>query len=175
MAEVKKVLIIDDDADLRRSLADALRSQGIDVDLAFSPEEAIKLISQNTYRVITTDIYHHDSPISGDDFIIENKDRLQKSAVIVFTGNQLNKIKHLSELQQNNVPLLSKADDVEQLIELIQQKLKEPAADSEESDVPTGFELIHTIDESTGWIGQISWSPEGKRLAAQTSLEGVLL
>ena len=177
MAAYPKLLIIDDEPDFRRFLAENLKSEGIEVDQASSPEEAKKLLAQNKYPIITTDIYHSNSSVSGDDFILENLEQLKQSQVIVYTANQPARIERFPELQDFGIPILQKgypADRV-RLINLIKQKLEESKAGEEALTIPVGLELIDTINENAGWIGQLSWSPNGKRLAAHTSERGVLI
>lgn len=164
------VLVIDDEADVRDAIRGFLKSHGIEVDVASSPEEAKELLSKNKYQVITTDIRHENSPVSGDTFILENIEQFNDSSVIVYTANRADHIDHLRELQDKGVPILLKGDREERdrLLKLINEKLNE-------TKPPPGFELIHTIDEDAEWIGQIAWSPDGNKLAARTSGRGVLL
>jgi WD40 repeat protein len=191
---VPRVLIIDDDEVVRQSLAKHLRSEGVLVDVAASPEQALELLKHHQYQVVTTDIYHDNSSISGDEFILQNIEQLKKSAVMILTAFRSTDIERLAELNKLNIPVFEKENSDSQLrfVEIIKQKLSEPKIDDEaltvsadpeleskpddsSPNVPAGFELIHTIDEDTGWIGQLSWSPDGKKLAAQTSQKGVLV
>lgn len=191
-----RVLIIDDEEVVRSQLAKLLRSEGVVVDVAASPEQALELLKINQYLVVSTDIYHDNSPITGDEFILQNIEQLKDSNVMILTAKQRTTIERLAELDKFNIPIFDKGigDDQKRFVELIKEKLNLPTAkqapavsadpeqvptdskpDDSSSNVPAGFELIHTIDENTGWIGQLSWSPDGKKLAAQTSQKGVLL
>lgn len=194
---VLKALLIDDDEVVLRSLAERLKSEGFAVDVANSPERALELLKNNQYQVVTTDIYHANSPISGHDFILQNKEQLKGSDVMILTAHQRTAIERLPGLDNLNIQVFEKnsSDDQLKFVELIKQRLSSPKADHEAPtvsadpepvptnpkpddsslNVPAGFELIHTIDEDTGWIGQLSWSPDGKKLAAHTSQKGVLL
>jgi WD40 repeat protein len=173
----KSVLVIDDDDDFRNYISENLRSLGARIDVTSTPEEAAHLMAQNEYQVIVTDINHYNSPISGDAFILQNKERLKDSAFIVFSGNGLNNIEHSRELEELKIPILAKGGDFQKLTELIKQRLEETESTPTitELNIPPGFEIIHDINESAGWIGQVCWSPDGKRITAQTSSKGVLL
>jgi WD40 repeat protein len=177
MAAYPKLLIIDDEPDFRRFLAENLKSEGIEVDEASSPEKAKELLAQTKYSVITTDIRHSNSPVPGDAFIFENLEQLKQSQVIVYTANRPASIERFPELQELGIPILQKGDPADRvrLIDLIKKKLESSTAGEEALTIPVGFELIDTIDENVGWIGQLSWSPDGKRLAAHTSQRGVLI
>ena len=54
--EVEKVLIVDDEQNMRRTLNDILEDEGYDVATAATGEEAIELCSENDYEIILMDV-----------------------------------------------------------------------------------------------------------------------
>src|SRR5688572_3597683 len=52
----RRVLIVDDDTDVRRMLAEALRQSDLPIDEAAGGKEAIDLLRQHTYAVVLLDI-----------------------------------------------------------------------------------------------------------------------
>jgi DNA-binding response OmpR family regulator len=56
MNSVRKVLVVDDDAEVRGLLASAFRQEGLNVDLAGDGREAIDLLSSTQYTVLVLDL-----------------------------------------------------------------------------------------------------------------------
>lgn len=56
MAEKPKVLVVDDDAGIRETMADILTLEGYDVTLAANGEEAVAIIQQDRFNVALLDI-----------------------------------------------------------------------------------------------------------------------
>jgi CheY-like chemotaxis protein len=55
-SEHRRVLIVDDDHDVRRILAVAVRQRGLTIDEAANGHEAIELLRQHAYAVVLLDI-----------------------------------------------------------------------------------------------------------------------
>jgi CheY-like chemotaxis protein len=51
----RRILVVDDDAEVRELLYVALRKQGFQIDLASSAAEVLDLFKQNTYDLVTLD------------------------------------------------------------------------------------------------------------------------
>jgi len=143
-------------------------------------------MAQNNYQVIVTDINHYNSPVSGDAFILQNKERLKdphlsSSAV---TNGQYRALARIAGDECSDP--CQRCRRFQHLTALIQQRLEESKSTEAitESEIrPINAEVTfrpaskssHVINESAGWIGQMLLVSDGKRIAAQTSSKGVLL
>lgn len=56
MDQHKRVLVVDDDPDVRKMMSSALVPHGLDVDLAADGEQALALVRENSYAVILLDL-----------------------------------------------------------------------------------------------------------------------
>ncbi|HEY6844163.1 MAG TPA: response regulator, partial [Thermoanaerobaculia bacterium] len=56
MADTKRVLVVDDDAEIRELLASVLRRRGLTADVAADGAEALDLLRQNIYSVVLLDL-----------------------------------------------------------------------------------------------------------------------
>lgn len=79
-----KLLVIDDDADIRSLLADLLEESDYKVDMASSGEEALEMVRASTYDLIVTDLRMHG--MDGLQVIKEVKNIDPGIDVIVMTG-----------------------------------------------------------------------------------------
>lgn len=79
------VLLVDDEAELRCSLREALEADGYKIDDADSTQSALARVSRRHYPVIITDLNMPGGP-SGLDLIAEVKARDPKTLCIIITG-----------------------------------------------------------------------------------------
>jgi len=86
----KNLLIVEDDTNLRKTLAKLLQKGGTEVQEAGTGNEAIKKIQNNTFECVILDLGLPD--MSGFD-VLENIEKLKISLppVIVYTGREINK------------------------------------------------------------------------------------
>src|SRR4051812_15134885 len=89
----RRVLIVDDDADIRELLITAFRMKQLNVDVATDGQEAIDLLRQHSYGVVILDLF---MPVT-DGFAV--LDMIQHDAlepvVLVVTGADRNTIEKL--------------------------------------------------------------------------------
>jgi DNA-binding NtrC family response regulator len=84
MNKKTKILLIDDDQDIRETLAMALEEEGFCVDKAENGEEAIAKTNQNFYNVAIVDWRLPD--IAGTDLLDKLKDTTPRMVKIMLTG-----------------------------------------------------------------------------------------
>jgi len=82
----KRVLVVDDDGEIRRLLSSTFRHYGLNVDVASGGEEALTLIGTNPYAVVVLDLVMPDV----DGFAVLTRLRTMRMAyapvIIVLTG-----------------------------------------------------------------------------------------
>jgi two-component system phosphate regulon response regulator PhoB len=123
MASRKKILIVDDEEDIRTYLSTLLGDQGFETLLAKDGEEAWKQVEANSPDLITLDISMPEK--SGIKFYREMKadDRWKKIPIIIVTGVSEDMRKFLSSRHQVPPPegYLSKPVNREEILVLIQK------------------------------------------------------
>jgi len=80
----RKILIVDDEAVLRQSLRQALLADGLQIDLAASGEEAVRLEAENGYAVIVADLMM--PGLSGLDLLRTLNERGSRARLILISG-----------------------------------------------------------------------------------------
>jgi len=123
MASGKKILIVDDEEDIRTYLSTLLGDQGFETLLAKDGEEAWKQVGANSPDLITLDISMPEK--SGIKFYREMKadDRWKKIPIIIVTGVSEDMRKFLSSRHQVPPPegYLAKPVNREEILALIQK------------------------------------------------------
>jgi len=123
MASRKKILIVDDEEDIRTYLSTLLGDEGFETLLAKDGEEAWKQVGANSPDLITLDISMPEK--SGIKFYREMKadDRWKKIPIIIVTGVSEDMRKFLSSRHQVPPPegYLSKPVNREEILALIQK------------------------------------------------------
>jgi len=130
-----KILVVDDDENVRESLRAILSAKGYDVDLAADGKEAIRKTESAAYNVALTDIRLPD--MNGVELLTRMKDTVPKMRKIVVTGypsmqNAIDAVNRKADAY------LLKPVDVEKLLTTIEAHLelqKKEKAYSEEKVV----------------------------------------
>ncbi len=127
MVSGKKILIVDDEEDIRTYLSTLLGDQGFETLLAKDGEEAWRQVEANSPDLVTLDISMPEK--SGIKFYREMKaaDRWKKIPIIIVTGVSEDMRKFLSSRHQVPPPegYLTKPINQEEILVLI-QKLMAP-------------------------------------------------
>lgn len=114
------VLVLDDDRAYSEAVAKNLELLGAKVSTASSAAEARKLLQENLFQVIITDVALGDNKITGDEFIVESQRLMKGADVVVVTAHPARHIKRLEELESLGVRVIEKRPGfVESLREVI--------------------------------------------------------
>jgi DNA-binding NtrC family response regulator len=116
-----RILIVDDDENIRKSMSSILEDQGYIVDLAATGNEAIEMTRETAYNVALLDIRLPD--VEGVELLKLIKDSVPRTRKIMITGypSMQNAI---SALNKNADAYLVKPVDVDSLINLVKDQLK---------------------------------------------------
>ena len=110
------VLVIDDDVAVRNSLRYSLEAEGIDVEVADGPEEAVRAITRSEYDAVVTDL----AMVGDGEHVLERVHVLRPGTpVIIITGDP-SKAKRTSAVR-NAYAILSKPFTPEGLIKLLRK------------------------------------------------------
>src|SRR4029079_13660038 len=83
-SEAGKILVVDDDADMRGLLSDVLESDGYRVGTAESGEKALQVLAEEQYDLVLTDLRM--KGMLGTTLLGEIKHRYPETAVILMTA-----------------------------------------------------------------------------------------
>ena len=116
-----RILIVDDDDTIRKTLKAILEDEGYTVDLAATGQEAIQKTEENTYDVALLDIRLPD--MEGVELLKLIKDNVPKTRKIMLTGypSMQNAI---AALNKDADAYLVKPVDVEKLLNTIKNQLE---------------------------------------------------
>ncbi|MGA2523370.1 MAG: response regulator [Candidatus Bathyarchaeia archaeon] len=121
MDENVRVLIVDDDENIRRTMQTIFENEGYIVDLATTGNEAIELTQERTYNIALLDIRLPD--IEGVELLNLIKDNVPKTRKIMVTGypSMQNAI---SSLNKNADAYLIKPVGIESLLSTVKEQLR---------------------------------------------------
>jgi two-component system response regulator HydG len=84
---MKRILVVDDDAQIVNSLCEYLGSFGYDVDFAYELEEARALIDRRDYDAVITDLRLTRVGFSGLEIVKQIRTSSPRAQVVVLTGH----------------------------------------------------------------------------------------
>jgi DNA-binding NtrC family response regulator len=116
-----RILIVDDDENIRRTMQTIFENEGYIVDLATTGNEAIELTQERTYNIALLDIRLPD--IEGVELLNLIKDNVPKTRKIMVTGypSMQNAI---SSLNKNADAYLIKPVGIESLLSTVKEQLR---------------------------------------------------
>lgn len=120
LAESNTVLVVDDDPDIRDSIEELLRSDGLDATGASNGEEALNLLTQRPIGVVLLDLM---MPVMDGRQLVEEmrKREIAVPVVLLSAGRDLRRV--AAEL---DLPAVEKPFDLDELLERVRASL--PAA-----------------------------------------------
>ena len=124
-----RLLVVDDNEDLRSMFQEGLSSHGFDVVLASNVNDALKLISSEQFDALLTDLH---MPEAGDGFTVVSAMRHAHpgAVTVVYSGYPaLEDAMSAILLQADEV--LAKPVGLAQIVDLLKRKLEKPSAHQE--------------------------------------------
>lgn len=115
-AKTERVLIVDDETNMRKTLADILRDEGYQVTTAASGEEAVELCSREGFDVILMDVRM--PGIDGVEAFRRIRRHKEGVRVILMSAYGLEDLKHAA-LDEGAIAFLAKPLDLAKTIKLI--------------------------------------------------------
>ena len=117
-ADGTRVLIVDDEANMRRTLCDILRDDGYDVVAAATGEEAVELCSTERFDIVLMDVRM--PGIDGVEAFRQIRRHQEAVRVIMMSAFSLEDLKQAA-LDEGAIAFLSKPLDVQKTIRLIDE------------------------------------------------------
>ena len=116
--EDTRVLLVEDSAGLRQTLADILRATGMRVDTARDASEAFRMLARRRYDVAIVDLVLLPGP-SGIDVIRQLKSSSPTTCVFACTAYTRGEL--LADVRELGAEVIFKPVDPVQFVELIEQ------------------------------------------------------
>jgi len=111
-----RILIVDDEKNMRITLADILQDEGYEVDTAESGEEAVELCSKQAYGIILLDVRM--PGMNGVEAFRQIRRHQEGVRVIMMSAYSLDDLKGAA-LDEGAIAFLSKPLDLEQVVKLV--------------------------------------------------------
>ena len=115
-AKTDRVLIVDDEKNLRTTLADILRDEGYQVDIAATGEEALDICSKNNYDIVLLDVRM--PGIGGVETFRRIRRHQEGVRVILMSAYSVEGLKQAA-LDEGAIAFLAKPLDLEKVVSLI--------------------------------------------------------
>lgn len=112
-SKLPKLLIVDDERNMRESLKVVLESHGYKADMVESAEEGLEAIANNTYFIVITDARLEG--MSGYEFLQESHERWPDMPILMITAYATPKLA-VEAIQSGAVDYLSKPFEPEELL-----------------------------------------------------------
>jgi CheY-like chemotaxis protein len=84
--ELFRILYVEDSEDVRTGICEIFESEGYGIDAVPTPSEAVALLEPDKYQLVIVDISFAPPNISGDEFVLKNKDMFESAKKVAFTG-----------------------------------------------------------------------------------------
>jgi DNA-binding NtrC family response regulator len=151
---VGRILIVDDEKNMRKTLADILSGEGYEVTTAATGEEAIELCSQGGFDVILMDVRM--PGIDGVEAFRRIRRHREGVRVILMSAYEVDQLK-MAALDEGAIAFLTKPLDLQQVIHLIGE-VKETAILVVEDD-PGTADLLGGALKQQGYRVTLTQSP----------------
>lgn len=118
MAPEPTVLVVDDDPDIRESIEELLRSDGLDAMAASNGEEALRILEERPIHAILLDLM---MPVMDGRQLVEEMRRreIDVPVVLLSAGRELHRV-----AEELRLPAIEKPFDLEELLDRVRQALE---------------------------------------------------
>jgi len=166
-----RILIVDDEQNMRITLADILQDEGYEVDVAASGHEAVKLCAEQGYRVILLDVRM--PGIDGVETFRQIRRHQEGVRVIMMSAYTIEDLKEVA-LDEGAIAFMPKPLDVERVVKLIGE-VRDTAILVVENDEAVASTLKDTLKEQ-GYRVTLTRSPhDALELAEQIRFDLIFI
>jgi two-component system nitrogen regulation response regulator NtrX len=121
LAEKAKILIVDDDENIRKTMKAILEEENYSVDLATNGKEAIQMTNEKMYNLALLDIRLPD--IEGVELLQLMKEYVPRTRKIMVTGYPTIQ-NAVTAINKNADAYLLKPVDIEKLLQIVKEQLR---------------------------------------------------
>lgn len=167
----KRILVVDDETNMRATLADILSDEGYRIDTAPDGLSAVQMCEQQDYDVVLLDVR-----MPGIDGVetFRRIHRLNDSVrVVMMSAYSMDDLKR-AVLDEGAIAFLSKPLDIENVISLIQD-VRETSVLVVEGDTATADALRDSLKQQSFWVKVTSSPHDALELMEQIHFDIVLI
>ncbi len=166
-----RILIVDDEQNMRITLADILQDEGYEVDVAASGDEALRWCAEQDYTVVLLDMRM--PGMDGVETFRQIRRHQEAVRVILMSAYSVDELKDAA-LGEGAIAFLSKPLDIEQVVKLIGE-VRDTAILVVENEEATALALQGTLKEQ-GYRVTLTRSPhDALELAEQIRFDLIFI
>lgn len=169
--DAKRILVVDDETNMRATLADILSDEGYDIDTATDGLSAVKMCEQQHYDVVLLDVRM--PGIDGIETFRRIHRHDESIRVVMMSAYSMDDLKR-AVLDEGAIAFLSKPLDIENVIGLIQD-VRETSVLVVETDTSTADQLRGSLKEQSYWVKVTSSPHDALELVEQIHFDIVLI
>ncbi len=166
------ILIVDDDENLRETLAAALEADDVEITTAASGQEALALLAERRFAVVVTDLRMRD--VDGFAVLAESKQRYRFCRVIMLTGHGSREVA-VEAMERGASFYVEKPVDLKELRTFVHKAREDHARDLAYEDLRNQVERSFGIEGIIGQDPKILRMLELVRQIAPTSASVLIL
>ena len=168
---VKRILIVDDETNMRTTLADILGDEGYQVDTAADGLKAVAMCEETDYEVVLLDVRM--PGIDGVETFRRIRRHREGVRVVMMSAFSMDDLKHAA-LEEGAIAFLSKPLDIDNVVSLIQD-VRETAILVVEEDNHMAANIQSTLKAQGYWVTTTSSPHDALELAEQIHFDIVLI
>jgi two-component system, NtrC family, response regulator HydG len=169
--EAKRVLVVDDETNMRTTLADILGDEGCVIDTAVDGLNAVEMCEKEDYDVVLLDVRM--PGIDGVETFRRIRRHSKSVRVVMMSAYSRDDLKRTA-LDEGAVAFLSKPLDIENVVGLIKD-VRDTAVLVVENDADTAGSVQHMLKEQGYWAKVTSSPHDALELAEQIHFDIVLI
>ena len=146
-SKLPKLLIVDDERNMRESLKIVLESHGYKADTVESAEEGLKSVTQNSYFMVITDARL--DGMSGYEFLRESHERWPDLPMLMITAYATPKLA-VEAIQNGAVDYLSKPFEPEELLHSVNRCAERYELIRQNTSLKARLNIGHQLDDIIG-------------------------
>ena len=167
----KRILVVDDETNMRATLADILGDEGYRIDTAADGLSAVKMCEQQNYDVVLLDVRM--PGIDGVEAFRRIRRQDESIRIVMMSAYSMDDLKR-AVLDEGAIAFLSKPLDIENVIGLIQD-VRETSVLVVESDNDIAEQLRDSLKKQSYWVKVTSSPHDALELAGQINFDIVLI
>jgi DNA-binding NtrC family response regulator len=167
----KRILVVDDETNMRTTLADILGDEGYDIDTAVDGLSAVAMCENNNYDVVLLDVRM--PGIDGVETFRRIRRHNDSVRVVMMSAFSMDDLKR-SALEEGAIAFLSKPLDIDDVIDLIQD-VRETAILVVGEDADTSGPVKDSLKEQGYWVKVTSSPHDALELAEQIHFDIILI
>lgn len=167
----QRILIVDDEKNMRATLADILGDEGYQVDTAADGLTAVEMCEQQPYDVVLLDIRM--PGIDGVETFRRIRRHQEAVRVVMMSAYSIDELKR-SALEEGAIAFLSKPLDIDNVVDLIKD-VRETAILVVEDDAETAQHVRASLKEQGYWVKVTSSPHDALELAEQIHFDIVMI